>query len=307
MAPLPVRACAGALTLCAVASVVYAATRLVQAIVPDSSPYPREDSVIDAWFALFAMIGYAAAAYGVLTHRWGAHQLGLLVSGAFLPYGAFVSLLAFVNLFGYPWENRLRTVLLAANCIALTAAMAGAVLGLASLWRRRVADYFAVQLPPLSERQARRMTLRSRLLLVTVAATTSGVMLWVAMLALNSETDPASRYGVMAALLALFLVFLTPGLLCVISAALLPRYPGSRRVGLVGLWVSALLGVPVMVLLASFMTLDPVTPDPDQLLWTLGSGIALLCELIGFFCVASAVLLLNHPQLRARLAHRRPA
>lgn len=308
--PLAVRACAAALTLCAAASAVYAATRFIQAIVPHSSPYPTEDSVIDGSFAVLAVVGYAAATYGVLTHRWGARQLGLLVSGAFLPYGALAALFAYVNLFGYAWRDPVRTLLLVANCIALTAAMAGAVIGLASLWRRRVADHFTVQVAVVPDRQVQRMLLRARLLLVTVALVTTGVFLWLALLAGRSQfaddADPLDRIGPMVALLVIFLLLLVPGLLCVVSAALLPRRPSARRMGLVGLWASALLGVPLMVLLASFMVPHTATPEPDQLVWTLGSAIALLCELIGFFCVVSAVLLLNHPDLQARLTHRHP-
>lgn len=295
--PLTVRAAIGTLTLAASASLIYGATRAMQAVRPDISPYPVVDSAVDTGFSALAVIGYGAAAYGLATRRWGARQLGLLVSGACLPYGAVVAVLAYVNALGTSWDSPQGRLLLAANCIAITAALCGALLGLASLARRSVAEYLASAAPFVAAGQLHRKVLHSRILLSIVAVARAGTVCWFVAFVLDGisnmgEVPPNTRMPMFVVLMLLFLVLLAPTVLALPTAVLLPRYPGTRRVAMAGLWLCALTGVPLMVLVATFVGDAPGLDSMDWS-WTLVMASVLLFELIAAAAVVAAALRLK--------------
>lgn len=296
--PLPVRAAIGALALAAVSSLVYGAVHLTEVPRKAAIEAPLTESVVIAAIMLLASIGYGAAAYGVGTGRWGARQLGRLVSAASIPTGLLFALMDFYNLITGEMPETLLTR--AAKGIAITAWLCGALLGTATLSHRALAAHLAARVVAPSPARVARQLVRARVMLVTVAVALTSAATWLAAtisVATRNQVDRGEAGGTLAAavvVVAVLLVLLVgPAGMCLIAARTLRSREGARRLGLVGLWSYSLLAVPLMCITAIGMT----GGRDGDLFWTLGMGAGLLSELIAAACVVATVLALNHPGL----------
>lgn len=302
--PLAVRAAVGALALAAVSSFVYGIVQVTEVARIAGRGittviYLSEPAIIAA-VMLFMSIGYGAAAYGVGRGRWGARQLGLLVSAVCIPTGLLLGFMDYYNLVVVRDSSGLLLVR-AAKCIAITAGLCGALLGTATLGRRAVRDHLAARVVAPTAARVARQLVRAKVMLVTVAIALTAAATWMAAtisLGVRGQVERGESGGALVASVAVIAVVLMllvgPAGMCLLAARFLRSRQGARRLALVGLWSYTLLALPLMMVTAIAMTGGNRS---DDLFWRLGMSAGLLSELIAAGCVIATVLVLNHPGL----------